>query len=1016
MTAFTPAIREFLAASDEARRLGPYRCKDLLDNAGTAPVFRAVEEHAGLSLREVAVKVFDIGKTKVGGASEGWQTRVLDEARSLCRVQHPNVIRFHTLSTDPRRGLMGLVMEFAEGVSVDRQLDAIPRGDARRVALAVEIGINIASALAAVHEAGIVHCNVKPSNIMFADGTHKLINFGISASLRSADDDDDGSTEERRSKLALDELSPDSIGKKASTLDKGGDASKSPIAGTVGYADPVCIRTTSAPTAASDLYSLGATLYHCLAGDVPAVATSKHRGEAGVDSKVLAGDAAPTPVADLAPAAPADLAKLVDTLVAPWREKRPRSAEAVLRALERIRSALAGRARALPSEERGPFPGLDRYEASDRDVFFGRSAEIAGVIELARKRGLVGVVGLSGTGKSSLTRAGVIPAIEEGALEGWPTKYRSVLVTPGDDPMGALGTALSKVLGAPLAEHPEAIAQQLAADVDAKGEGIVILVDQLEEIVTRHDASRDKGRLEALHLLSRLAEAPVGLRVIVAARSDLLDEILAIDPHFARALSRGVQLLGPLSGAGWEEMLDQSLEAYGYSFEEADLRRDVLADLKGRESAMPLAQFGLARLWAARDALKKIIPHAGFSAKDGMRGALEHHADATVATLKIAREPLRELLLAMTTPEGTRAHVKLTVLVERFGAPARDAVRALMNARLLAEDNAGVTFVHDSILREWTLVRSWIEAARDDRLLSAHIERDAARWAQSRDVAELWRKGRLAAAADLWKRESVPLSDDARSFVAAGMRDEYKAQRIRWSVGLLIVSLIVGGSLFYAKESSDRAAQARKDADALAAALAEVKTLKQQTEESGMEAAASAALLHDLRKKMAEERATYGANVDAALKKVANATSLDGAQKATEDLKGRGGVAQNQVVPLDLSGLGGASAVKLPSDPSGPGPSGGGGGFDQGAIERVVNSRKAGVKRTCLDRSTSTSSSTKVTATITIAPNGTVQNVSSAGDEPIVAKCIEQQLRTWSFPAPGEVKQVQIPFVFVRQG
>ena len=89
--------------------------------------------------------------------------------------------------------------------------------------------------------------------------------------------------------------------------------------------------------------------------------------------------------------------------------------------------------------------------------------------------------------------------------------------------------------------------------------------------------------------------------------------------------------------------------------------------------------------------------------------------------------------------------------------------------------------------------------------------------------------------------------------------------------------------------------------------------------------------------------------------------------------------------------------------------------FDQGAIERVVNSRKAGVKRTCLDRSASTASSTKVTATITIAPNGSVQNVSTAGDEPVVAKCIEQQLRTWSFPAPGEVKQVQIPFVFVRQ-
>src|SRR3954452_21540333 len=107
MAAFSPAIREFMNATDAARRLGPYRCKDLLDKAGTAPVFRAVEEHAGLDLREVAIKVFDMGRAQTkSGASGDKQSRVVDEARTLCRVQHPNVIRFHTLTTDPKRGLM----------------------------------------------------------------------------------------------------------------------------------------------------------------------------------------------------------------------------------------------------------------------------------------------------------------------------------------------------------------------------------------------------------------------------------------------------------------------------------------------------------------------------------------------------------------------------------------------------------------------------------------------------------------------------------------------------------------------------------------------------------------------------------------------------------------------------------------------------------------------------------------------------------------------------------------------
>lgn len=998
--AFSAAIREFIALPDDSRRLGPYRCKALLDKAGAAPVFRAAEEHAGLALRDVAVKVFDIGRgdaAKRDKAAAGWQARVLDEARSLCRVQHPNVIRFHTLATDTRLGLMGLVMEFAEGVSVGQQLEAIERGSAKRIALAVEVGISISSALSAVHAAGLVHCNIKPSNIMFTDGAHKLINFGIAASLLS---ESGKGAPVKRAALELADLSPESVGRTASTLleKPGGPPSETPIAGSIGYVDPSLLQTTSPPSASSDLYSLGATLYECLAGDVPAVATATLTGAKGIHVGVLSGQTPAAPLSDVASTIPADLAQLVDSMVAAKSDDRPRSAEAVLRSLERIRSSLAGHERALPPIERGPFPGLDRYDATDREVFFGRSAEIAGVIELARTRGLVGIVGLSGSGKSSLARAGVVPAIEDGALGGWPTKYRSVLVTPGASLMGALTTALERVLGESLPAEPEAIVQSLMADVDKTGEGLVILIDQLEEIVTRFNPKDAAARLSALDLLSRLADAPVGLRVIVAVRRDLLDGILAIEPQFSRALSRGIQLIGPLSAAAWEEVIDRSLEAYGYRFADEELRGKVMADLKGREAAMTLVQFALMRLWESRNSEEKTL-RPTLDETRSIASTLERHAEATVAKLTAPRETLRDVLLMMTTPEGTRAHVEMDVLVERFGPTAKDIVFAMTKARLVIADTEGFTFVHDSILRDWGLLHRWIEDARGDRLLVAQVERDAKRWDEAKDSVELWRKGRLAAALELWK-QGVTFSEAGRRFLTASARAAQRAEIARWGVVLVIVALLVGGSLFYAKLKSDSAAQARKDADALAAALAEVKTLKQQAEENAGEAEASAKLLHDLQQKILAERVAYNAQVTATMKKVASATSLDSAQKATEDLKASKPATNNQVIPL-------------PTDVSGPGPSAQG-VFDQGAIERVVNTRKAGVKRTCIDRG-SGSSNTKVTATLTIAPSGAVQNVSASGNDPVVAKCIEQQLRSWSFPPPGEVKQVQIPFVFIRQ-
>src|SRR5262249_59960221 len=127
------------------------------------------------------------------------------------------------------------------------------------------------------------------------------------------------------------------------------------------------------------------------------------------------------------------------------------------------------------------------------------------------------------------------------------------------------------------------------------------------------------------------------------------------------------------------------------------------------------------------------------------------------------------------------------------GEPAKGAISALTKARLLTEEKAGVTFVHDSILTEWGLVRGWLADARDDRLLSAHLERDAARWMRSKDVTELWRKGRLAAAVDLRKRGSVTLSDDALSFIAHSAAEEQKGKVIVGSIAAVVIALIVGG-------------------------------------------------------------------------------------------------------------------------------------------------------------------------------------------------------------------------------
>src|SRR5262249_33971079 len=134
-----------------------------------------------------------------------------------------------------------------------------------------------------------------------------------------------------------------------------------------------------------------------------------------------------------------------------------------------------------------PFRGLGRFEEEDRDVYFGRAAEVAAALDLLRGLGLVALVGASGSGKSSLARAGVLPRVAEGALGGWPSRWDTAVVTPGNDARGAVAAALAgldpPVLDA-AAMAPEAVASALAKRAESTDRGLVLLVDQLEELST----------------------------------------------------------------------------------------------------------------------------------------------------------------------------------------------------------------------------------------------------------------------------------------------------------------------------------------------------------------------------------------------------------------------------------------------------------------------------------------------------------------------------------------------------
>lgn len=815
-----PALRSLLDAPDAERRIGSFSLLRPLGRGGHAPVWLAHEVYGQRILRAAALKLFAWDRRRDAHT----RAEVVEEAQALCRVEHPNIVRFYALTIDESRGVCALAMEFVEGTSLDARLSregALPAVDVLR------IGVAIASALAAVHRVGLVHRDVKPGNVIETAGTYKLIDFGVAESRGD---------EARRSTQPPPEPAPRAGETTRGALSPG--ANGGVFGGTVGYVDPHCLATGAAATAASDLYALGATLFECLTGKLPAAAAARAGGGFSVD--VLDGRHPAPPVSELAPETPLALARVIDALLAPQPAARPRSAEWVTIALDQARAELAGKRRELPLEEQGPFRGLGRFEGDDRDVYFGRTAEVAAALEVLRGRGLLTVVGASGSGKSSFARAGVLPAVADGGLGGWPAQWDVAVTSPGLDGHASLVAALEPFVPGAADLAPDALVEALVIRADDTGRGLVLLVDQLEELAT---VTREERRGFAVELLVRLGERALpGVRAVVAVRRDLLDAVFAFEGLGAVA-ARGAMFLSTLSQVAWGDVLEQSLLAYGYRLEDDALRRELLAEIGATASAMPLVQFALTQLWRERDRSRLFISRASFRAMGGIAGALDRHADATLAALRKSRpdseSTARRLLLALTTPQGTRATRTLAELRAVAGGEAEEVCAAFERERLVVRDGDGVTLAHEALLAQWGRLAAWVAEARDARLLAEELERDARTWSLDPERAPEWRRLRRLEAEELAREGAIEPSDAARAFLATARRRD-RAVRV---AGALLAGLIglgsVGGGLAYVRAIEAKNAENARLVEKLAAAPDEASLRELQNEVQALRVARS---------------------------------------------------------------------------------------------------------------------------------------------------------------------------------
>ena len=532
--------------------------------------------------------------------------------------------------------------------------------------------------------------------------------------------------------------------------------------------------------------------------------------------------------------------------------------EALLPGKPWAREALVG-----GTDARNPYKGLRPFGEADAADFFGRGELVDRLIGRLNERGpesrFLSVVGPSGSGKSSVVRAGLVPAIRAGAL----ADDASVLVGelfPGTHPFDELEAALLRLSARPIPQLRDRLEEgsrgllEVVADAFPEESEIVVVVDQFEEVftLTRDDRERE-AFLEALRVAT--VDPASRIRVIVTLRADFFDRPLAT-PRFGELLGRRTETVTPLTPDELEQAIRGPADRVGVP-PEPGLVAEIVADVVNQPGALPLLQYALTELFERReDERLRLEPYV---AMGGVAGAVSARADRLYeASGPEGRRAIRQVLLRLVTlgegRQDTRRRVARSELdVLDVDPEAVDGVlEAYGRHRLLTFDREPTTreptveIAHEALLRSWSRLRTWIDEAREGLRLERQVAQAGAEWrAADRDRSFLLRGARLDQASVWAESTDLAVGSPEREFLKTSVehRDEERTaeeerraredrverrsrSRLRALVGVLTAAALVASALtVIAVGQSNRAQRTAREARAQALASAATASL-----------------------------------------------------------------------------------------------------------------------------------------------------------------------------------------------
>jgi hypothetical protein len=452
-----------------------------------------------------------------------------------------------------------------------------------------------------------------------------------------------------------------------------------------------------------------------------------------------------------------------------------------------------------------PFPGLRPFESSDSHLFFGREAQVEQLLERLSRHRFLAVVGTSGSGKSSLVKAGLLPDLRRGYLVGATSRWRTAVMRPGNAPVEALAQALERVeaLGSdPTGNRARALRGTSHGLIDAvaaaslpPGEALLLVVDQFEELF-RYEAERGGGGDDVLFvslLLEAIEAFHAPIYVVLTMRSDFLGDCARYD-GLPEALNKSQYLVPRLSREQRQQAIEQPLLLAGADIEPG-LVQLLLNDSGDDPDQLPVLQHALMRTYAAWKSAgaRGPIGAAHYTQAGRMAEALNDHADEILRSFpaETSRGLVERLFRCLTTVEGSRQVRRPARLSRIFGVigarstATQDEVRRVIalfarpeNSLLVAPapepaPEAVIDISHESLIRKWRQLQRWVQAEAKSvewyRDLVRDVERGAAPW-KDPDLARVEELCREDGWNQAWAEQYAPGRPQAYTGVEAFLR------------------------------------------------------------------------------------------------------------------------------------------------------------------------------------------------------------------------------------------------------